>query len=849
MADKNIIEYELAVDGTQASASLKKAADDVRGFARQTKAGEKAQEGFARQSQTVSQRLAATGQALNSAGSKIQSASAGWAKIGVAAIASVAPMAKAAAAYDREFSKITGLVGIAADEVEEMKASTLSLAGATARAPQELASAMFTIQSAGLRGALGASALEQAAKLAAGGMGETRDIAQAMTSILDQYASKNVDAAEAADFLAATARAGNFESSQLAGGLGKVLPIAAQLDIGLTDVGGAIALLTRGNGNASESITQVAAAMRVLMAPSQQASDILADAGLTMQDVKDTAAGPGGLVAALQQMYDATGNNDEAFAKMLGSSEAVSAAFQILNASNEALEGTFGAVADSAGVAAEVFDAAAATDSFKFEQAITQLKVAGIQFATEAAPLMASGASAISNAIGGAADAFAGLPPEVQSTITKIAGIAAVAGPAVYGLGRIVSAAGQTAENLATVTARIGKMNPLFLGIGAAVGIGVAAFAAFRAEAKAARERATTYAEALRTAQGINEGMASSVQALNGQLVNQKQALQGNLEELEKLTPAAQAFIATMNSLGQGDVTSALVGLGASIEDINAAISGTGTADQVARVTAAFTQLAESGAFSDDELQDFAIALSQTGKAASDAADQANALGQSYLDAGLNSGKFSVAAAKQAIDAAKATGALNYLELAADDLRYKYEVLPSTITGASLAITGAEAAFLGMGGAASTASESIEKTAAEVYVAEGAVAELAEALGLQASGWDEARRAAGGYQSMIAGLTSAQRDLDSATFKTIDAFDSLNDATKPTTLKESNAEYRKFIGTAREAASAVRDQTFAMIANGAGLEASIEPSCEGGCRHRLVVVTVLRPDGFNRALL
>ena len=818
MADKNVIEYELSVDGTQASASLKKAADDVRGFATETKGGEKAQEGFSRQAQIVSQRLAATGQSLQSAGSKIQSASAGWAKIGVAAIASIAPMAKAAAEYDREFSKITGLVGIAAEEVEKMKESTLALSGETARAPQELAAAMFTIQSAGLRGATGAQALEQAAKLAAGGMGETRDIAQAMTSILDQYASKNVDAAEAADFLAATARAGNFESSQLAGGLGKVLPIAAQLDIGLTDVGGAIALLTRGNGNASESITQVAAAMRVLMAPSQQASDILGDAGLTMQDVKDTAAGPGGLVAALQQMYDATGNNDEAFAKMLGSSEAVSAAFQILNASNEALEGTFGAVADSAGVAAEVFNAAAATDSFKFEQAITELKVAGIQFATEAAPLMASGAATISGAVGRAAEAFAGLPPGVQATITQIAGIAAVAGPAVYGLGRLVSAAGNTAASLSGVVSKIGSLNPMFLGVGAAVGIGVAAFTAFKAEAKAAEARAETYAEALRTAQGINDGMSSSVEALNGQLVNQKAALQGSLVELEKLTPEAQAFIATMNSLGQGDAVGALALFGASIEDVSAALSGGATAEQLDRVTAAFSLMAESGAFDDDELFEFAKALAQTGTAASDAAEKANALGQTYLDAGLNAGMFSTAVAKQAIDTAKATGALNYLELAADDLRYKYEVLPAEIDGASLAITGAEAAFLGMGEAAVVSGESLSETASEVYVAEGAVMDLAEALGLQASGWDEATQAANGYQSMLDGLTSTQKDLDSATFKTIDAFESLNDAAKPTVFNEADSTYRSYITTSRAAASAVKDQTFALIANGATLE-------------------------------
>jgi len=260
-------------------------------------------------------------------------------------------------------------------------------------------------------------------------MGEAGDIAQAMTSILDQYASSGVDAAEAGDFLAATARAGNFESSQLAGALGKVLPVASTLGIKLSDVGGTVALLTRGNGNASESVTQLAATLRFMLSPSRMAIKGLSEVGMTVDDLKETAAGPGGLVAALEQMYEAFDGNDQAFAKALGSAEADNAAFQILAASNEALEGTFGAVANSAGVAAGVFGAAAAPDSFKFGQAMSEIKTTFIEIGQDVAPMLASAVGKISDVFASISGWWSTLGDGPKDLIKTIGVVVAAVGP------------------------------------------------------------------------------------------------------------------------------------------------------------------------------------------------------------------------------------------------------------------------------------------------------------------------------------------------------------------------------------------------------------------------------------
>jgi len=510
MAAGKSIEYKLSLDTRDYESKSKKAAATTDALAQSQKSADGqemkkgldgtsgALDGYSGKAKNAgdatgrfSDNLRKGGETAGRVGKKLMGMTAALGGIAVAA-------ATAANGYDREFSKIEGLVGIAGDKVEAMKVSTLELAGATAQAPAALAKSMFTLQSAGLRGATAMEALETSAKLAAGGMGEAGDIAQAMTSILDQYASSGVDAAEAGDFLAATARAGNFESSQLAGALGKVLPVASTLGIKLSDVGGTVALLTRGNGNASESVTQLAATLRFMLSPSRMAIKGLSEVGMTVDDLKETAAGPGGLVAALEQMYEAFDGNDQAFAKALGSAEAVNAAFQILGASNEALEGTFGAVANSAGVAAEVFDAAAATDSFKFEQAMSEIKTTFIEIGQDVAPMLASAVGKISDVFASISGWWSTLGDGPKDLIKTIGVVVAAVGPLLLVFSKVT--AGVLAAKTAFLTFGLAG-GPVMAGLAAvtvAVGLVANSWMSAKREAKEAAERVETLTEAMR---------------------------------------------------------------------------------------------------------------------------------------------------------------------------------------------------------------------------------------------------------------------------------------------------------------------------------------------------------------
>ena len=422
--------------------------------------------GFVGDIDTAGDRLTAAGDKMDRAGSILST------KVTLPLVAAGGAAIKMGLDFDGSMAKIVGLVGVASDEVDQMRGSVLELAGETAKSPAELADALFTVTSAGLRGQEAMSVLEMSAKASAAGMGETRTIAEALTASLNAYRSSGLTAAAATDILVATARAGNFEASQFAGALGQVLPIASNLSIGLADVGGAVALLTRTNNNASESITQIRAVMTALSVPSAEAQTILAAVGLTMADVRATAAGPEGLVGALRMLDEATGGNVEKLGRVLGSSEAANAAFAILNASAEDIASTFGAVGDAAGTLDEAFGAMEETAGFQLKQTLVEVQTAAVELGTKLAPIAADIASAFAHIV----DMFTALPEPVQNVALIGVTAAAATGPVLKLAGNVTSLAGAMTKSY-TEGGLVAKLFTTGLGP-AAVGLGVAAVGA-----------------------------------------------------------------------------------------------------------------------------------------------------------------------------------------------------------------------------------------------------------------------------------------------------------------------------------------------------------------------------------
>jgi TP901 family phage tail tape measure protein len=306
-------------------------------------------------------------------------------------------MGKAAMDASRQMevslSRIRGLVGESASQVEIYKQSILGLAGATSRAPQELADALYFITSAGIKGAAALDVLKESAKSATAGLGETNTVADALTSILNAYGESAYTAAQANDILVATVREGKAEADQFAPALGKVLPVAAAYGASFEDVSAGVAALTRGGASAGTSAIYLRQVLSQLLKPSKQAADQMRAVGTSAEDMR-TRIQEDGLLAALEHLNTQLGGNEAEVAaagltKVFGNVRALTAVFSLLGPNLEANRDIFYELNNATGDANAAFEEAAQTADARLRSALAEVQALMVKLGDQIMPVVA----------------------------------------------------------------------------------------------------------------------------------------------------------------------------------------------------------------------------------------------------------------------------------------------------------------------------------------------------------------------------------------------------------------------------------------------------------------------------
>lgn len=398
--------------------------------------------------------------------------------------------------FDTAFSRMVGLAGVPAAEVDSLKESVLDLAGETAVAPQELADALYFAASAGLDAAGAMDAVTFAAKASAAGMGSAQAIVGLTASAVESYGKANIDAARATDILTAAVRAGRADPEELAGTLGRVLPVASQLGISFEEVGGAVAYLSNVFGDTNRTVTALSGLMVKLVSPTKGGRQALADMGTSVEELQ-SAIDQDGLMGALDLLRTkGFAGNQQALRALFDDIEGYQAALALLNDRSGSLVDTMDEVAGSTGALGEAFDAAAGTDGFKMKQALVDLQVAAIAAGDVIGPFVAS-------VLGGVADiasAFASLPGPAQTVVLAFAGILAATGPLLSIGGKLLTNWKSISSGLETLALKsmyakgaisnigVAKVGAI-AGGAAAAGVGIFALAMFKASERAEKLR------------------------------------------------------------------------------------------------------------------------------------------------------------------------------------------------------------------------------------------------------------------------------------------------------------------------------------------------------------------------
>jgi TP901 family phage tail tape measure protein len=278
--------------------------------------------------------------------------------------------------YEASISKVVGLVGVAAETTDKWAKDILKIAPQVAKAPAELADALFFVTSAGIRGAEAMDVLTISAKASAAGLGETKVVADLVTSAMNAYGPALLDAQKATDILVATVKEGKAPAAELAASMGQVLPIASAMSVSFDEVGAAIAAMTRTGTNAATASTQLRQILNSILKPAKASEEAMRAMGTSSTQLRKTIR-EDGLLKALLDINTLTKKfGEETVAKVFPNIRALSGVLDLMGKNVADNVKIFDSLEDSTGSLDMALAAASETFKFQFNQAVVSGKVA-----------------------------------------------------------------------------------------------------------------------------------------------------------------------------------------------------------------------------------------------------------------------------------------------------------------------------------------------------------------------------------------------------------------------------------------------------------------------------------------
>lgn len=357
---------------------------------------------------------------------------------------------KFAADFQATTTKVSTLAGEAVSSLAGIRSELIQMAPAVGIGPQALAEGLLVVESTGIKGAEAMTILDRASKSSAVGLGETKDVARALTSAITAYGTENLSASKAADILFATVKAGGAEANEVAGTLGRVVGIAAQTGVKFDELGAFIATFTRLGVDAAEATTALRGVLSTVLKPSDDARKQLQELGFSVEELRASIKEKG-LTQAMIDLVKLTKGNDDALAAIIPNIRALAGVMGTAGAQGDQMKAVLDEIANSTGVLDEGFTTASQTASFMWEQFKASTQAAAIELGQVLLPYAIEAGKKISELVAIGREmiaAFNELPKPVKDTAVALAAVATIGGPALIAAGTAIKLAAFAVDGL-----------------------------------------------------------------------------------------------------------------------------------------------------------------------------------------------------------------------------------------------------------------------------------------------------------------------------------------------------------------------------------------------------------------
>lgn len=190
--------------------------------------------------------------------------------------------------FETGMAAVYTLVDVSKEKFEEFKDTVADVASRLPQQTGDLTKALYDIISAGVELENSPKVLEQAAKAATAGITETQTAANVGIGVLNAYGKEVSELEGVYDVLFTTVKFGVTTFPALAQNIGDVLPTARAANVDITQVGAAVAALTKAGIRTPQAMTALKGAINAMAAPAPEAKKQFEALGITWQGLIPT---------------------------------------------------------------------------------------------------------------------------------------------------------------------------------------------------------------------------------------------------------------------------------------------------------------------------------------------------------------------------------------------------------------------------------------------------------------------------------------------------------------------------------------------------------------------------------
>lgn len=337
--------------------------------------------------------------------------------------------------------------GASEEQMQKYGDAVLDLAssGRVTESPEELANALYKVVSGGFKGTEAMHVLEKATELAAVSQSDLETTTYALVAAQNTGIKGTANLDKTIGTLNATVGAGNMKMDDLTASFSSgIVPAAKGVGLSLTDVGAAIATMTKRGIPASKAANNLKLAFTKMSSPSGSALEALESIGLSQHAMATAMRGPRGLPTALgllKSKLDGLSKNKQAdiINEVFGGARGGSTMLTLIQNLDD-VNARFDSIRDNTGKLKGDLDDVRNTRGFKLKASLSQLKSAMVQLGDIMGPVLVPMLTKLVGWLGKIVQGFGKLPKPVQTFITAGFAILAFAGPVLMFFGSLVTA-------------------------------------------------------------------------------------------------------------------------------------------------------------------------------------------------------------------------------------------------------------------------------------------------------------------------------------------------------------------------------------------------------------------------